>query len=222
MRSPPARAISRAALERRGASFPAELAAATGRPAADVEAALWELLSAGLATCDGFAGLRALLGGGRRGGGGRWSLLRGAEPGPGAAGEPELAERVAQQLLRRYGVVFRDLLAREPGAPPWRELVRVLRRLEARGTVRGGRFAAGRSGEQFALPEAVDALRAVRRAPREGEQVSLSAADPLNLAGLLTPGPRVPAGGARRVVYVDGVPEEPAAAGVGAGASTGR
>jgi ATP-dependent Lhr-like helicase len=104
-------------------------------------------------------------------------------------------------------VVFRDLLAREAAPPPWRELVRVYRSLEARGSIRGGRFVAGFTGEQFALPEAVEALRAVRRAPREGsERVELSGADPLNLAGILTPGARIPATLGHRVLLVDGVP----------------
>ena len=210
---PPVARELAAVLHARGASFPAELAAATRRPVVDVEEGLWTLVAAGLATCDGFAGLRALAGRGgkRRGaaGGGRWSLLRPVEA-PAADGgareDAELVERLAQQYLRRYGVVFRDLLARED-APPWRELVRVYRTLEARGSVRGGRFVAGRSGEQFALPEAVDALRAVRRMPRRGaERVEVSAADPLNLVGILTPGPRVPAQPGGTVVYVDGVP----------------
>jgi ATP-dependent Lhr-like helicase len=104
-------------------------------------------------------------------------------------------------------VVFRDLLAREAGAPPWRELLPIYRALEARGELRGGRFVAGLSGEQFALPEAVEALRAVRRSPREGERVELSAADPLNLLGILLPGPRVPATLGARIAFVDGVPE---------------
>jgi ATP-dependent Lhr-like helicase len=129
-------------------------------------------------------------------------------------------ERVALQYLRRYGVVFRDLLARESAPPPWRELLRVYRTLEARGSLRGGRFVTGFTGEQFALPEAVDALRALRRAPREGaERIEASAADPLNLVGILTPGARVPAVLGNRVAYVDGVPAEedavPRAAGLG-------
>jgi ATP-dependent Lhr-like helicase len=124
-----------------------------------------------------------------------------------------LLEQLARQYLRRYGVVFRDLLAREAGAPPWRELLRVYRALEARGAIRGGRFVSGFSGEQFAAPEAVEALRAVRRAPREGaERVDVSAADPLNLVGVLTPGARVPAVLGNRVAYVDGVPSEAGAA----------
>jgi ATP-dependent Lhr-like helicase len=211
-RSPSARELL-AVLRARGASFTAELAAATRRSRAEVEEGLWALVAAGVATCDGFAGLRLLTHRERRGGaapgGGRWTLLGHGEAAGAAAAEPAgppLLERLAHQYLRRYGLVFRDLLARE-GAPPWRELVRVYRTLEARGSIRGGRFVAGRSGEQFALPEAVDALRAVRRLPRTGaERVELSAADPLNLVGILTPGARVPAVGGGRVVFVDGVP----------------
>jgi ATP-dependent Lhr-like helicase len=150
--------------------------------------------------------------------GGRWSLLRHGEAPP-AAGAPAgelpdaVLERLAGQYLRRYGVVFRDLLARESAPPPWRDLLRVYRALEARGALRGGRFVAGFTGEQFALQEAVDALRASRRAPRAGaERVDVSAADPLNLVGILTPGARVPAVLGNRVGYVDGVPAETAAA----------
>jgi ATP-dependent Lhr-like helicase len=213
-------------LARRGASFLPDLAAATGRLPGEVESALWELVSAGLVTCDGFSGLRALVdppGRGRivrrtRPSGGRWSLLRHGEAPP-AAGAPAgelpdaVLERLAGQYLRRYGVVFRDLLARESAPPPWRDLLRVYRALEARGALRGGRFVAGFTGEQFALQEAVDALRASRRAPRAGaERVDVSAADPLNLVGILTPGARVPAVLGNRVGYVDGVPAETAAA----------
>jgi ATP-dependent Lhr-like helicase len=123
----------------------------------------------------------------------------------GADGQVAL-ERLAGQYLRRYGVVLRDLLAREAGAPPWRELLGVYRRLEARGQIRGGRFVQGFAGEQFALPEAVEALRAVRRSPRDGERIEISAADPLNLAGILTPGERVAAVLGNRVAFLDGVP----------------
>jgi ATP-dependent Lhr-like helicase len=195
------------ALAARGASFASELGTAGGPAPAEAESALWELVSAGLATCDGFGGLRGLLAGDARRGGGRWALLRGWPPAPGDQPlDPVALEQLAQLYLRRYGVVFRDLLARE-AAPPWRELVRVYRTLEARGAVRGGRFVASPSGEQFALPEALDALRAVRRAPRDGrERVELSAADPLNLVGVVTPGPRIPAQAGARVVCVDGVP----------------
>jgi ATP-dependent Lhr-like helicase len=133
--------------------------------------------------------------------------LRGDTAAPAFARTDETVERLAAQYLRRWGVVFRDVLAREAAPPPWRELLRVYRTLEARGAVRGGRFVAGFTGEQFALPEAVDALRAVRRTPREGaERVELSGADPLNLAGILTPGPRVPAVLGQRLLLVDGVP----------------
>jgi ATP-dependent Lhr-like helicase len=115
-------------------------------------------------------------------------------------------------------VVLKQLLARETCAPPWRELVRVYRSLEARGAIRGGRFVAGFPGEQFALPEALDALRAVRRAPRDGsDRLEFSATDPLNVVGIVTPGPRVPAVLGNRVAFVDGVPAAPAPAAAGLG-----
>jgi ATP-dependent Lhr-like helicase len=116
-------------------------------------------------------------------------------------------EYAARTLLARYGVVFWRLLTQEPGwLPPWRDLLRVYRRLEARGEIRGGRFVAGFSGEQFALPDAVGLLREMRRRPAAGEWVSLSGADPLNLIGILTPGQRLSALTANRVVYRDGLP----------------
>ena len=212
---PSARALVEV-LGRTGASFLPDLAAMTGRLPAEVEQALWELTSAGVVTCDGFAGLRALVDPaprhrGRRPAfaGGRWSLLRPAAPAVEGAAEPPL-ERLAWQYLHRYGVVLRDLTAREAGAPPWRELLPVYRRLEAQGRIRGGRFVAGSSGEQFALPEAVEALRAARRAEKAGERVELSAADPLNLVGVLLPGDRVAATLGNRVAFLDGVPAEPA------------
>jgi ATP-dependent helicase Lhr and Lhr-like helicase len=121
----------------------------------------------------------------------------------------ELAEAVAEQLAARWGVVFRDLMTRENLAVPWREVLWAFRRMEARGTIRGGRFVAGFSGEQFALPEAVDVLRSVRKLQRTGERVTLSAADPLNLAGIVLPGPRVPALPANSVTYVDGAMAPP-------------
>ncbi len=131
-----------------------------------------------------------------------------------AAAPPDALEALAMQYLTRYGVVFRDLLGRESAPPPWRELLAVYRRKEAQGSLRGGRFVSGFTGEQFALPEAVDALRAVRRAGREGaERVELSGSDPLNLAGVLTPGARVAAVLGNRVAYVDGVPVPPSPAG---------
>jgi ATP-dependent Lhr-like helicase len=151
---------------------------------------------------------------------GRWALVRRKpsastllpDEGPsakreGVVGKPEVLEHVARALLKRYGVVFWRLIEREAGwLPPWRELLRTYRRLEARGEIRGGRFVAGVSGEQYALPEAVGSLRDVRRAERTGALVSLSGADPLNLVGLLTPGGRLPALTGNRVLYRDGVP----------------
>jgi ATP-dependent Lhr-like helicase len=123
-----------------------------------------------------------------------------------SADRDRAVEACARALLRRYGVIFRKLLARESNAAPWRDLVRVYRRLEARGEIRGGRFVAGMSGEQFALPEAVDELREVRRTAPDGRLTTISAADPLNLAGIVTTGDRVRAVAASRVVYRDGVP----------------
>ena len=149
---------------------------------------------------------------------GRWSLLRPevsldgkesmeAQGDRARFGAPDAsAETVARVLLRRYGVVFRRLLERETNLPPWRDLLLVYRRLEARGEVRGGRFVSGFAGEQFALPEAVGSLRAARRAEPTGDLLAVSAADPLNLAGIITPGERIPAVPSNRVVYRDGVP----------------
>jgi len=134
---------------------------------------------------------------------GRWSLIR-----KGAAkNDAEAIEQVAGILLRRYGVVFRKVLEREADwLPPWHALLRVFRRLEAQGKIRGGRFVAGMSGEQYALPEAVSSMRAIRKQEAKGDLVSLSAADPLNLTGIITPGARVPALTKNRVLYRDGVP----------------
>ena len=194
-------------LERHGAGFLADIARATGQLPSQTEEALWELVARGLVTGDGIAGLRTLLLPevkrrprrhlrALRGGSarrlmpvGRWALLR--PPGTATAAEEEGHERFAWQLLRRYGVVVRELLAREVRAPAWRKLLAIFRRLEARGEIRGGRFVAGYVGEQFALPEAVEALRAVRRAAGKGETALIAAADPLNLVGILTPGARV-------------------------------
>jgi ATP-dependent Lhr-like helicase len=139
---------------------------------------------------------------------GRWSLI--GDEWSEASGEQAkttAVEHVARTLLRRYGVVFWRLLTREAGwLPPWRDLLRVYRRLEARGEIRGGRFVAGFSGEQYALPEAVGLLRQMRRRPSAGHWVSLSGADPLNLVGILTPGARLAALTGNRLVYRDGVP----------------
>jgi ATP-dependent Lhr-like helicase len=203
-------------LERRGASFFAELTAGTRRLPNDVEDALWELLSRGFITADAVQNLRVLQSpklkrlqrAQQRGGAGRWTLLTPLE-----RPEPEwVTEQLALLFLRRWGIVFRDLVVREPLCPPWRELVQVYRRLETRGELRGGRFLHGFAGEQFALPEAVDLSRQTRRQPPSGEVVTLSAADPLNLTGIVTPGPRVPATLGQVVRYVDGVPETPALA----------
>ncbi len=223
--SPRAEAVLEA-LASQGALFFDELADAARMLRPQLEEALGELVALGLITSDSFAGLRALLvpsdlrrpiaGAKRRGrvlpfgmeSAGRWSLIR--RPAPNGAGEETRAiavEHVARVLLRRYGVVFWRLLVREGGwLPPWRELLRVYRRLEARGEIRGGRFVAGFSGEQYALPEAVGLLRETRRRPASGEWISISAADPLNLAGILTPGSRLPALTSNRLVYRDGLP----------------
>src|SRR5439155_16439133 len=196
------------ALRTHGALFAADLVTITRRLPHEIEEALWDGVARGLVTADGFDAVRSLLYRRavartphrprlRRAGAravarsaGRWSLV----PGTHATEDPdELAEAVAEQLLARWGVVFRDLLVRETFTVPWREVLWALRRMEARGTIRGGRFAAGFSGEQYAVPEAVDALRAVRKQERTGETVTVSAADPLNLMGIVLPGPRVPA-----------------------------
>lgn len=200
-----------AVLERRGASFFAELNAGTRRLPNEVEDALWELLARGLISADAVQNLRVLQSpklkrlqrAQQRGGPGRWTLLAPLErPGP-----EEVTERLAMLFLKRWGIVFRDLVVREPLCPPWRELLQVYRRLETRGELRGGRFLHGFAGEQFALPEAVDLARSTRRLPKSGEVITLSAADPLNLTGVVTAGPRVPAVMGHLVRYVDGVPE---------------
>ncbi len=196
-------------LERRGASFFRELQAQLRRSPEALEDALRELLSRGVVTADAVENLRVLLSPAKRraqrggGGTGRWSLFAPTV----SVGEPEQREALARLLLRRYGILFRDVALREPLVRSWRELSFVLRRMEARGEVRGGRFVAGVAGEQFALPEAVDLARAVRRAPKTGLRVKLSACDPLNLTGVLTPGPRVAAVPGRFVTWVDGIPE---------------
>jgi ATP-dependent Lhr-like helicase len=222
-----------------GASFLDEIVARARRLRSEVEDALGELVSAGRVTGDGFSGLRALISatqtsGGARArwharwvrrtggpvGAGRWSVLRAAAPST-PLDEETRHEALARQYVKRYGVVFRDLLAREAHAPAWRDLVRIYRRLEMSGELRGGRLVAGFVGEQFAAPEAVDALRATRRQERRGEVVRLSACDPLNLIGIITPGPRVQATLTNSVVYRDGVPQvvaEPAPAGVASAA----
>ena len=188
-------------IEQRGASFFADMVRATGRLASEVEDGLWELVAAGVVTADGFENLRSLVDPKRRRGegrgrlsrprhaAGRWALVRHA--GHGIANEAR-ALAFAEQLLARWGALFRDLLARESLAPPWRDLLPVLRRKEAQGEIRGGRFVAGFSGEQFARPEALDLLRAIRRSAHESdEHPAIANSDPLNLAGIILPGPRV-------------------------------
>jgi ATP-dependent Lhr-like helicase len=201
-----------AALAQRGALFFADLVRATRHLASEVEDALWDLVAAGLVTADGFENLRALIDPKRRRGegrgrakrprhaAGRWALIRRGTP---KLPQADRLDALADQVIRRWGVVLRDLLARETLAPPWRDLLPVLRRKEARGELRGGRFVAGFTGEQYAAPEAIDLLRAVRRAgthPEDG--LSVANADPLNLAGIILPGPRVSPVSA---VYVEAV-----------------
>ncbi|MGQ0666582.1 MAG: DEAD/DEAH box helicase [Nitrospiraceae bacterium] len=213
-----ARDLSRV-LHESGASFFADLVRITNHLPAEVEDGLWELVAAGLVTADGFDNLRALMDPHRRRAEGRersrrprhavgrWALLRQADSCQLSA--VSLSERVACQLLRRYGVVFRDLLARESLVPSWRDLLVQYRRMELGGEVRGGRFVSGFTGEQFALPEAVESLRAMRRC-RAGaaspQEIRISASDPLNLVGVILPGARVPAVPTNYIVFRDGVP----------------
>ena len=188
-------------LRARGALFFHELLSAGQLTEKDLRAAIAELVAAGLVTSDGFAGLRAIVHDTKPHAAGRWSAIARA-----AIDRENVVECQAWALLRRYGVVFRRLLTREANTAPWRELTRVYRRLEARGEIRGGRFVAGMSGEQFALPDAVERLREIRRSPRHGRCLVVSAADPLNLAGIVTSGERVRASAANRLAYRDGVP----------------
>ncbi len=217
-------------LQGQGALFFDELQQEARLLRSELEDALGELVAVGLVNADSFAGLRALLapaakrsrstrqirGGAFIGGmadAGRWALVRKGTPAPvetsarRPALDPEALEHIAMTLLRRYGVVFWRLLDREADwLPPWRDLLRVYHRLEARGDIRGGRFVAGVPGEQFALPEAVGLLREVRKRPLAGEMIAISAVDPLNQVGTLLPGERVPAIAGNRILYRDGVP----------------
>ncbi len=222
--SAPAQAIRRC-LQERGASFFSELLHGTRLLASEVEDGLWELVAAGLVTADGFDNLRALIDPKRRRAeasdrsrrprhvGGRWSLLRTAERFQPSAVSVQMTrsssdpERVARQLLQRYGVVFRDVLARESIVSSWRDLLVCYRRLELTGEIRGGRFVSGFTGEQFALPAALESLRAMKRRPGgvNQQEITLSAADPLNLAGVILPGPRIAAVPSNFVVFRDGV-----------------
>lgn len=232
----PLSGVAREVLERlqqRGACFFQELQQAVRQLPSVVEDAIGELVTWGLVTSDSFAGLRSLTapnrrqsqnhhrphqyrtGVGERGSrtaglltdrlaAGRWSLLY--RPSEGEVDAGERIDFIARQYLRRYGVMCHRLLARENDSPPWRDLVRVYRRLEARGEIRGGRFINGLTGEQYALPGAVEQLRALRRQKPTGESVAVSGNDPLNLVGIIFPGNRVPSVATNRVVYRDGLP----------------
>jgi len=204
-----------ALLREAGASFYDELLEQGDLLPSQLEAALAELAAAGLVTADSFAALRALLSparrtrSGRSGSSvaevGRWAAVRLPDaPQNGLRLPAEAVECVAAALLRRYGVVFRKLLEREANLPPWRELLYVYRRMEARGEIRGGRFVDQFSGEQFALPEAVGLLRRLRREMPRGGLYAISAADPLNLLGILLPGERIAALAGNRILYRDG------------------
>ena len=226
----PLSGVARDLLERfqqRGACFFQELVQSVRQLPSDVEDALGELVTWGLVTSDSFAGLRTLTSparkqnwnhhrhGAERGGhttgmlaqrlaAGRWSLLD--RPAESEVDTGDRTEFIARQYLRRYGVMFHRLLARESDPPPWRDLIRVYRRLEARGEIRGGRFVHGFTGEQYALPGAVEQLRAIRRQKPDGTAISVSGSDPLNLVGIVTPGNRVPSVPANRILYRDGLP----------------
>ena len=199
-------------LRARGASFFSDVRVASGLDAEDTRRGLGTLVASGLAASDGFSGLRALLLSAsgrtvlrdrRATFAGRWSTI--AAPVL-EAGDSAAVETEAWALLRRYGVVFHRILARENVAAPWRDLARVYRRLEARGEIRGGRFVLGMSGEQFAMPHAIERLREVRRTPAGGRLVTIGTADPLNLAGIITSGDRIRATARNRIAYRDGVP----------------
>jgi ATP-dependent Lhr-like helicase len=212
----------RTLFETKGALFAADLVRALAAPPPELTRALWELVAAGLVTADCFDSLRMLIDprrkqaftahpAARRGApkstAGRWSLLAPPEadlaPTAGERAEQHKAQiaSACRMLLGRYGIVFRDVLARESTIPLWRELLPMLRRMEARGEVRGGRFLSGFGGEQFALPEALDSLRAAGRAGRTVTPVTVCAADPLNLVGIVIPGERVSAISGNSVTY---------------------
>jgi ATP-dependent Lhr-like helicase len=209
-----------------GASFFDEIAEHVGMLPVEVEDALAELVALGMVNSDSFAGLRVLLlPSGRRGkstsysgrrkrrlalfgmaDAGRWALVRRPMAVASQRGD-DAVEHIVRTLLRRWGVIFWKLLGREADwLPPWRDMLMCCRRLEARGEIRGGRFVAGFSGEQYATPEAVGLLRDVRRKPHTQQYLSLSAADPLNLIGIITPGARLPSLAGNRLLYRDGLP----------------
>lgn len=215
-------------LRQHGAAFLADIAHGTALLKGRTEEALWELVARGLVTGDGIAGLRVLLisdvkrrprrsrlrliSGGRGAERlmpvGRWSLWQAERESYGSVNAERTNELLARQLLRRYGIVFRELLARESRMPDWRSLITIYRRLEARGEIRGGRFVSGFVGEQYALPEAVDLLRAVRRSPPDQQPLILSSSDPLNLVGIITPGGRISPYSNQAIAFIQGVPVE--------------
>ncbi|MGC2196034.1 MAG: DEAD/DEAH box helicase [Terriglobales bacterium] len=222
---PEARGLSQGArqvldfLRQRGASFFADVVRGTSKLKAEIETALWELVAGGLITADGFDNLRSLIDPKRRSGqgsgrtarprhsAGRWALLHTGD----LVEKNRSLEATCWMLLKRYGIVFRDVIAREANLPTWRELLMAFRRLEDRGEIRGGRFVDAFLGEQFALPVAVESVRATRKLPTTGETITVSAADPLNLVGILVPGDRVPAISGKTVTFRDGVAEIPVA-----------
>jgi ATP-dependent Lhr-like helicase len=213
-------------LRSRGAQFFADLVRLTALPKAQVETALWELIAAGLVTADGYDNLRSLIDPKRRAAmdaphvgkqrrprnnAGRWSLLWHEDDiEPTAEQRDEAILSTCRMLLARYGVVFRELSLRESNLPKWREILICLRRMEDRGEIRGGRFVSGFLGEQFALPQAVESLRGMRArlARSSGEEITVCAADPLNLVGIIVPGDRVMAITGRKVTYRDGIAVE--------------
>jgi ATP-dependent helicase Lhr and Lhr-like helicase len=210
----------RSLLQQRGACFANDIQRIANLTRPQTQQALWELATAGLAAADGFDQLRAMMDPRRksvastsekktRSSAGRWSLLceelhAASSPIEQARRTDTALESAARMLLTRYGVLFRDLLARESNAPKWRDLLGILRRLEARGEIRGGRFVTGFGGEQFALPEAVESLRAARHRSSE-ETLTVAAADPMNLSGIAVPGERVPSVPGRQVQYRNGI-----------------
>jgi ATP-dependent helicase Lhr and Lhr-like helicase len=221
----------RTLLQQRGACFANDIQRIANFNRQQTQQALWELATAGLASADGFDQLRTIMDGRRksvvaeapskratRSTAGRWSLLsaelHAAPTAIEQARRTDAAfESFARQLMNRYGVLFRDLLSRESNAPKWRDLLGILRRLEARGEIRGGRFVSGFGGEQFALPEAVDSLRAARTRDCSAV-IPVAAADPMNLAGIVLPGDRIPSVPGKQVVYLNGKlysPDQPTA-----------
>ena len=209
-------------LELRGASFFEELLDQTNLLCSQLESALAELVSKGLVSADSFSGLRALLVPDQKRRGklkplfrlddaGRWTLIHPANANlQSTESDPQIKRNAIEYfvnvLLRRYGVIFRALLTRETLSPAWGEILPTLRRMEARGELRGGRFVAGHSGEQFARPDAIELLRKLRKSQEDKEYISISAADPLNLIGIITPGKKISAFANNRILFQDGIP----------------